>query len=233
MVSLRVLHKPQQQPANTQTPTLSRATTTRTSSTTPAKSTPKPSSTTGTKAPSSSQSRPKPPTAFAFTQITVSSFDRAEAFYSHVFNWRFLGEPTPATLTRPPLPTRLSSPSSTSDGETDITGSRKVAPPIAPPPDHRVNYFTAGDASGGGVQGGLFKFSETSKTVNHSGGMEGRVPSVIHYFAVEDMAVALNKVVKAGGKTVGEPWKERDEMARFALFEDTEGNVFGLIQYLM
>jgi predicted enzyme related to lactoylglutathione lyase len=180
-----------------------------------------------------SHSRVKPPIPFAFTQITVSSFDRAEAFYSHVFNWRFLGEPTPIALIRPPLPPRLTSSSAASDDETDNMQHRKVAPPIAPPPDHRVNYFTAGDG-GGAVQGGLFKFSETTKTVNRSGGgMEGRVPSVIHYFAVEDMAVALNKVVKAGGKTQGEPWKERDEMARFALFEDTEGNVFGLIQYLM
>jgi len=119
-----------------------------------------------------------------------------------------------------------------------------MAPPIAPPPDHRVNYFTPRKEVGQGhVAGGLFKFGADSKAGNFGGrkdegqgkGGDGetRIPNVINYVAVEDIAVALNAVRLAGGKTVVQPWMERDEMARFALFEDTEGNVFGLIQYLM
>lgn len=199
----------------------------------------------------------KPTSAFAFTQINVASFDRAEAFFERVFGWRFVGEPTTspspafAAAPQPPPPA-------------------KVAPPITPPPDHRVNYFAAAPRKKGAgcccccqeghIAGGLFKFGEDSKARNFGGRTEGgggepvgdgeegkgkaeekrdgaagkttRIPGVIHYVAVDDIDATLNMVLIAGGKTVAFPWKERDQMARFALFEDTEGNVFGLIQYL-
>jgi len=178
----------------------------------------------------------KPTSAFAFTQINVANFDRAESFFEKVFGWRFIGEPTSPAFISPPR-VREGSQSSSS---TPV----KMAPPIAPPPDHRVNYFTPRKEVGQGhVAGGLFKFGADSKAGNFGGrkdegqgkGGDGetRIPNVINYVAVEDIAVALNAVRLAGGKTVVQPWMERDEMARFALFEDTEGNVFGLIQYLM
>lgn len=109
-----------------------------------------------------------------------------------------------------------------------------------------MNYFTPRREVGQGhIAGGLFKFGAESKAGNFGRrrGVKGeiedgeghgtKIPNVINYVAVEDIAVALNAVRLAGGKTVVQPWMERDEMARFALFEDTEGNVFGLIQYLM
>jgi predicted enzyme related to lactoylglutathione lyase len=120
-----------------------------------------------------------------------------------------------------------------------------MAPPIAPPPDHRVNYYTPSKEVGQGhIAGGLFKFSAESKAGNFGGRKgeedgqdnkddEPKIPSVINYVAVEDINAVMKAVSLAGGKTVVQPWMERDEMARFALFEDTEGNVFGLIQYLM
>lgn len=73
-----------------------------------------------------------------------------------------------------------------------------------------------------------------SRGDGEKGGIRGvEIPSVIQYVAVDDIVIALNAVRLAGGRTVVQPWTERDEMARFALFADTEGNVFGLIQYLM
>lgn len=106
-----------------------------------------------------------------------------------------------------------------------------------------MNYFAQTGKGGRGIAGALYKFGKDSRARNFSGdegagkgegdGGETRIPNVIHYVAVEDIAITLNAIRLAGGKTVREPWKERDEMAKFALFEDTEGNVFGLIQYLM
>lgn len=185
---------------------------------------------------------PKPTSTFAFTQINVTSFDRAEAFFERVFGWRFIGEPTsPVFLTA-------------ERGQADDLGvaAPRVAPPIAPPPDHRVNYFTPQTEAGQGyVAGGLYKFAADSKAGNYGGRPEGtgkgteeskgnakgldgkaRLPGVINYVAVDDIGDTLSLVEIAGGKAVGHPWKERDRMAKFALFEDPEGNVFGLIQYL-
>ncbi|KAH8903891.1 hypothetical protein BR93DRAFT_981203 [Coniochaeta sp. PMI_546] len=175
----------------------------------------------------------KPTSVFAFTQINVANFDRAEAFFEKVFNWRFIGEPTTPAFASPPVPVR--------EGEPLV----RMAPPIAPPPDHRVNYFTPSREVGQGrIAGALFKFRPDSRAGHFGGrkdagtggekaGEETRIPNVINYVAVEDLTIALNAVRLAGGKTVVQPWMERDEMARFALFEDTEGNVFGLVQYLM
>lgn len=205
---------------------------------------------------------PRPAAVFAFTQINVEKFDRAEAFFEKVFGWRFVGEPAAAAFIAPAVLQRGP------DEEPRV----RVAPPIAPPPDHRVNYFT--EVGHGRIAGGLFKFGPKSTAGNYGGymqqqkqqrqqqreqerqramGLPGRerywgriggwgddddekpeptIPSVISYVAVEDMAIALNAVRLAGGRTVVQPWMERDRMAWFALFEDTEGNVFGFVQYL-
>ncbi|OIW26377.1 hypothetical protein CONLIGDRAFT_646554 [Coniochaeta ligniaria NRRL 30616] len=209
----------------------------------------RPDSPTGSKSRRSSsrtpEPAPKPTSAFAFTQINVASFDRAEAFFEKIFGWRFIGEPTsPAFIA--PLVAPIRSSSALSSLLDDEAAPARMAPPIAPPPDHRVNYFTPRREVGQGhIAGGLFKFGVESTAVNFgerkrdARGKEVRegegvkVPAVVNYVAVEDVAATMNAVLMAGGKAVGQPWMERDEMARFALFEDTEGNVFGLVQYLM
>jgi predicted enzyme related to lactoylglutathione lyase len=182
---------------------------------------------------------PKPVSVFAFTQINVTNFDRAEAFFEKVFGWRFVGEPTSPVFVPPPPPPP---PKPCPDSDIEGPPEGRVAPPVAPPPDHRVNYFTPPrkEVGGGTAIAGalaLFMFGRESRAGNFGGRVkragETEIPAVIQYVAVDDIVVALNAVRLAGGRTVVQLWMERDGMARFALFADTEGNAFGLIQYLM
>jgi uncharacterized protein len=75
--------------------------------------------------------------------------------------------------------------------------------------------YTLVDTRGGGINGGIAKVAE--------GG-----PSVTFYIETDDLQAALDKINLIGGKTAT-PITELPGMATFALFEDLDGLVVGLV----
>ena len=58
----------------------------------------------------------------------------------------------------------------------------------------------------------------------------GQKPAVTFYISVEDLQSALDKIEKAGGKTVHQPTEIGGNMGSLAMFSDLDGNVIGLYQ---
>jgi uncharacterized protein len=77
--------------------------------------------------------------------------------------------------------------------------------------------------TGGQVMGGLHKRDDDA----------GAKPAaILNYIKVADVAHTLTKVVEAGGKVVEEMWTEGNH-TDMGQFEDTEGNVIGLLHWLL
>jgi hypothetical protein len=80
--------------------------------------------------------------------------------------------------------------------------------------DNPVNYGLV-DTQAGGINGGIEG--------------EARGPATTIYVAVNDLQAYLDKVERAGGKTIT-PITEIPGMVTYATFRDPEGNVVGLVK---
>lgn len=80
-----------------------------------------------------------------------------------------------------------------------------------------MNYGLVEARGAGSIGGGI------------GAGDEGASGHVTFYVEVDDLAAYLKKAEKLGGKTVVPP-TEIPNMVTFALFQDPEGNVIGLIK---
>ncbi|KIO24624.1 hypothetical protein M407DRAFT_244374, partial [Tulasnella calospora MUT 4182] len=58
-----------------------------------------------------------------------------------------------------------------------------------------------------------------------------KAPAVLNYIKVAGVDETLKKVVEAGGKVVEEKWTEGNH-TDMGTFEDTEGNLVGLLHWL-
>jgi predicted enzyme related to lactoylglutathione lyase len=76
--------------------------------------------------------------------------------------------------------------------------------------------------TGGQVMGAIHKMPEDA----------GSKPAILNYVKVADVAAALEKVAAAGGKVVEEKWNEGGH-TDMGQFEDTEGNLVGLLHWTM
>lgn len=92
--------------------------------------------------------------------------------------------------------------------------------------DYVLATTTESDESGrpkkpGAINGGFFPKSEDKP---------GQYPSVV--IAVEDIKKHMQKVEKAGGKVLGEPW-DIPGVGLYVAFIDTEGNRVSMLQPMM
>ncbi len=85
----------------------------------------------------------------------------------------------------------------------------KLSPPSAP----EFGYYSTVEPEGRGIGGGI----------------GGGPPRVTVYIEVDDPQAYLDKVTRAGGKTLMEATKVM-EMVTIAMFADPQGNVVGLLK---
>ncbi|KIO24620.1 hypothetical protein M407DRAFT_25960 [Tulasnella calospora MUT 4182] len=76
--------------------------------------------------------------------------------------------------------------------------------------------------TGGQVMGSLHEHKDAGT----------KAPAVLNYIKVASVEETLKKVVEAGGKVVEEKWTEGNH-TDMGTFEDTEGNLVGLLHWLM
>ena len=75
----------------------------------------------------------------------------------------------------------------------------------------------SGDGRDGGIGGGIFT-------------VEGKTPTYLTiYVAVEDVDAMLERAVRAGAQSLGEPI-DIPEVGRIAMVKDPDGNTLGLIK---
>jgi len=65
-----------------------------------------------------------------------------------------------------------------------------------------------------------------------SAASENRKPGVVNYIKVQNIDNIIAKIVEAGGKVVKAKWTEGNH-TELAEFEDTEGNLHGLLHWLI
>ena len=83
--------------------------------------------------------------------------------------------------------------------------------------DNPMNYGLIQPVDGKGIGGGI------------GAAEEGAAGHVTIYAEVDDPQAYLDKVEKAGGKTIV-PVTEIPDMVTFALFQDPEGNMVGIVK---
>jgi len=80
--------------------------------------------------------------------------------------------------------------------------------------------------TGGEVMGTL-----SLKPVSAAGENDGK-PGVVNYIKARNIDAIIAKIVEAGGKVVKAKWTEGNH-TELAEFEDTEGNLHGLLHWLI
>lgn len=83
--------------------------------------------------------------------------------------------------------------------------------------DHDGNYALVSPGGDDAIGGGIGKV------------YEGQGPRVTFYVTVDDLQTYLDKIEKAGGKTIVPP-SDITGAGSFAMFSDLDGNVLGLFK---